>query len=305
MEIEQLLHLPHYLDLPSFDAVRNIPLDFASQRPEHYSKQILVLCPFGDLYRENNWHLHLRRHLPIFMSRASESIDVIRTLDMKSPRLVSQVLYEALRFTPLCIVDWTGWRSNVFFELGVRLAVSDIGPICIIDQDHKELTEAIIEGERKFQHAKIPKGFSDNDINRLKNCHNQCAHLLKLFNPISYRTGGDADIKAYERMIKYHKDVLAYLDPLNTVQWEATRGSLTPDYSYRVITDKINWKVEITGKPVYHELIDSANKLSIPGVDTKGRWPILYPGNDKLRQSAQESADERLLAAWYYLEQSF
>src|SRR5262249_12719299 len=33
-----------------------------------------------------------------------------------------------------CVVDWTYWRPNVFFELGVRLACSDTGPICLLDR---------------------------------------------------------------------------------------------------------------------------------------------------------------------------
>jgi hypothetical protein len=38
-------------------------------------------------------------------------------------------VYAAIQKSELCLVDWTGWRPNVFFELGVRIAVNEIDPV--------------------------------------------------------------------------------------------------------------------------------------------------------------------------------
>src|ERR1039458_9676786 len=63
---------------------------------------------------------------------------VVRILDITSPRLVGQALYEQIRWAETCIVDWTYWRANVFFELGVRLACFEIGPVCLLDEADPE-----------------------------------------------------------------------------------------------------------------------------------------------------------------------
>jgi hypothetical protein len=55
-------------------------------------------------------------------------------LDLRSPRLVGQALYEHIRWSRRCIVDWTEWRANVFFEFGVRLAGSSHDPLVVIDR---------------------------------------------------------------------------------------------------------------------------------------------------------------------------
>ena len=63
-------------------------------------------------------------------------------LDMASPRLVGQALYEGIRWARTCLVDWTGWRGNVFFEFGVRMACSDIGPGRVIEHGAREAAAA-------------------------------------------------------------------------------------------------------------------------------------------------------------------
>jgi hypothetical protein len=44
-------------------------------------------------------------------------------------------MYSALRRSELCVVDWTGWPANVFFELGVRLAIHPLGAHSIIQSN--------------------------------------------------------------------------------------------------------------------------------------------------------------------------
>jgi hypothetical protein len=53
--------------------------------------------------------------------------------------LVGERLYELIRHAESCLVDWTDWSPNVFFEMGVRLAVAPIPPICVLRYDGLEL----------------------------------------------------------------------------------------------------------------------------------------------------------------------
>jgi hypothetical protein len=104
---------------------------------------------------------------------------LLRTLDMKSPRLVSHSLYEAIRLTEICIIDWSEWRSNVFFELGVRLSAVNNNPVCIIDE------ESYSKEHQNIQY--------------------QVSKLLEIFEPIRYNSKGrisEKDKESYKRMLK-------------------------------------------------------------------------------------------------------
>src|SRR5207253_2139682 len=84
-------------------------------------------------------------------------------------------------------------------------------------------------------------------------------------------------------------------------QWEERWGSLPPDYTYGVISRLIDLNAEFVTKPVYSELIDSANMLSSP---ESSRSSVLYQ-NAVLKKKAEQGADERRLAAWYYLNSRY
>jgi hypothetical protein len=120
-----------YLDLPGYDAVR-CPLPESAAGLQAARESVLVLCPFQPEYSEN-WRALSDSLLGYYAPRQP-----VRMLDLGSPRLVGQALFEYIRWAGTCVVDWTLWRPNVFFELGVRLACSNVGPICVIDEseDH-------------------------------------------------------------------------------------------------------------------------------------------------------------------------
>lgn len=84
----QLRTLPNYLDLPAFEAIRNLSQDAQRWRPRGYKEQVLVLCPFSKDYQRRNWSLYLKRnilvHIPYDQVRSRET-EILRTLDMKSP----------------------------------------------------------------------------------------------------------------------------------------------------------------------------------------------------------------------------
>jgi hypothetical protein len=72
--------------------------------------------------------------------------------------LVSETLFDAIRLTDLCIVDWTHMRANVLFEAGVRLATNALGAVHIV--------EAATLSQSKPPHIE---------------------ELFRLFDPIEYR----------------------------------------------------------------------------------------------------------------------
>jgi hypothetical protein len=137
----------NYLDLPAYYAVR-------APRPESWAqddaKTVLVLCPFqpvySSFYRKTLSSIIRAQMVTAALSAREKDekdekddkkpeIVPVRMLDLKSPRLVGQALYEQIRWASRCLVDWTHWRPNVSFELGVRLACSEYDPLCIIQKD--------------------------------------------------------------------------------------------------------------------------------------------------------------------------
>ena len=110
---QELKSQPQYLDLPAYDAVR-CPFPTTDAEGQRADRRPLVLCPFGKGH-EPNW-LHLANALAVRYPNRKAA----RMLELASPRLVGQALYEGIRWARTCVVDWTGWRANVFFELGVR-----------------------------------------------------------------------------------------------------------------------------------------------------------------------------------------
>src|SRR5262249_10949471 len=113
-----------YLDLPAYDTLRKLGESHRVLEPE---AQILFLRWFDQQYKNLVKEL-VEARLQNHFSHAT----LVTTLDSRSPQLVEQRLYAAIRRTRLCIADWTAWRPNVFFEIGVRLAVNDTDPIFIL-----------------------------------------------------------------------------------------------------------------------------------------------------------------------------
>lgn len=157
---------PWYSDLAVFDAIRQLPPDRRGSIPEN--EGFLVLCPFDRKYVDTIWHpfiskglAHQLRILRADLTSAPE-LGVARSFELESPRVVSQAIYEAIRRAHTCIIDWTNWSSNVFFEYGVRLAVAS--------PRHKSIP--IIKAGSKGK----------TEQNR---------HLFSLFTPIQYSGSGD------------------------------------------------------------------------------------------------------------------
>jgi hypothetical protein len=313
---EQLRFMTTYLDLPVYDAIRSLPPEREQRIPKEYSEQVLMLCPFSQGYSDNNWKRHLKRYLPIYLPKSDDGTSprILRTLDMKSPRLVSQSLYEAIRLTLMCIVDWTEWRPNVFFELGVRLAAVNTNPVCIIEETHKTLIEELANIEdwnertakaRTWREANNAANDEESNtkeaIERLVYSTYQCKRLLEMFDLIYYRAptqGGitEKDRERYRDIVSYHEQLIRGDDRLGHGK------TVPPGFTYKIVGANIDVSMEVSAVQVHDELIRTADLLSDPQRSSTGRSPVLYPGNALLSEKASEGALERRLAAWYYID---
>jgi hypothetical protein len=158
---------PGYRDMPVFDIVRRPTR--RTERPAASEREVFVLCPFNESY-EDSWQT-LQLWLEGKQDKRGGKLSLRRVIDYVSPLLAGERLYELTRHAGTCLVDWTGWSPNVFFEMGVRLAVSSTHPICI--QRH----EAEVPGDT-------------------------AAHLLRLFKPLTYQMPGESGQSFRERFLE-------------------------------------------------------------------------------------------------------
>jgi hypothetical protein len=259
---QELDSQPHYLDLPAYDAVRG-PYPAADTDGQSSITRILVLCPFAQVHH-NNW-LRIANALVFRYG----DVEPTRMLDIASPRLVGQALYEGIRWARTCVVDWTGWRANVFFELGVRLAAADISPVCVIE---KGAADAVTGGQG------------------LK----QLALLTTLIGPASYSLDDD-DNEGLRIALAVHDAIVDQHPPA------APASQLPHDATFRTCLDWFDWSQErITMDP--HEFL----RVSIESpfgkdVQAAGRSPLLFSANEGYSKGLDRSVKERWLAAWFYI----
>jgi len=258
--LESRLH-SRYLDLPAYDAVRcPIPETVAGLQAARES--VLVLCSFQAEYKEN-WQALSDYLLTHFAPKQP-----VRMLDLGSPRLVGQALYEFIRWAGTCIVDWTSWRPNVFFELGVRLACSNIGPICVIDAKGAVAPEDL-----------------------------QKQMMLELFRPAQYdceHPGATLRTAFLEHEMKISGK--AQVSPIESLPHDAT---------YQIATQNFVWRDDpCTLLP--HQLMKTSIEESL-GKDPQrtGVPPVLFSINPAFAERVQTSMQERWIAAWYYLTNRF
>jgi hypothetical protein len=256
------------MDLPAYDPVRS--LTSAQSQPLLMREKVLMLCPFTDGYKQKNWP-QIEQHLLGTLKRrfGSEHLSLARLLDEETPRLVVQTLYELIRRADMCVVDWTGLRPNVLFELGVRLAVNRLGAVHIQD------TDPVAKREQKNVDA--------------RNALSHVRHMKSLFAPIPYSSlkGSSGD---FEAMVKEYeenydnprpKSLLVYRTVGENLGAEPDRGKLT----------------------IVKELLERANLLSSTDPEGSGISSVLYHDvSSNLLSAARSAAIERRIAAWLYLD---
>jgi tetratricopeptide (TPR) repeat protein len=271
----QEVQSPYYLDLPVYDALRRLPPD---RRGIIASEEgVLVLCSFHPDYLKAAWETVRRglehQHNRLRRERRADGADgaqlgVARSLDISSARLVSQALFETIRRAQSCVADLTRWPSNVLFELGVRLAASGERTACLIQSE--------------WEGSVTPSWLA------------QCRSLVSLLVPTAHRYS-----------LKRHWNKEPAFEKVYGPVAIAGQGILAGSV-HATVERALDIRSEPTARPVYRELLDSAELFSrTPGKGGRSKPVGLYPGHLELPAKEEEAEFERLLAAWYYLNHRY
>jgi hypothetical protein len=252
---------PTYLDLPAYNGIR-------SPRPDSWaaedSRSVLVLCPFAEDYRA-----FYAKTLRSIIRAHTGNARPHRMLDLRSPRLVGQALYEQIRWSTRCLVDLTYWRPNVMFELGVRLACSEHDPLCIVDESA-----------------------SSQDAGRLDSSGwAQLDGLRQLLAPTQYARSAP------------HETLVPGLDAWATVQAAGPKTSSLPaGATYSVAATAFRWTDEqLLDRP---DRLLRTHSEHILGKDQERRPErlVLFADNPPFEDALNVAARQKWVAAWLYLQ---
>ena len=281
-----------YLDLPAYDAVRNLPVGERSTIPA--DECVLALVSFGRRYVERNWQTMLRPHLVARQDliqpkgRRTAPQGIIRSVDIDSPRLVSHAIYGFIRRTALCIADWTDLRPNVFFELGVRLAASQERTVCLIDKSHHQMCDEVAKDPQQAARWVGETGlatFGDEpnlaeSVRRIQAIARQCLNLMRLFNCFEYDPD-DTPAKAFAWIF----------DAKSSPQSESQAVAKCRE----AIAESFDTDAEPVAPPVHRELLRSAQRFT--SSQSEAVSSVLFK-NPRSFQLASNAARDRMLAAW-------
>jgi hypothetical protein len=247
----------NYLDLPAYQAVR-------APRPETWAendaKSLLVLCSFNKDYSD-----FYKAKLRSIIRAHTGNMTPQRMLDLRSPRLVGQALYEQIRWSSWCIVDWTEWRPNVFFELGVRLACAERDPLCIIQRS---------DG----------KGSLD-----------QAALLRQLLEPVEY------DREKPREALK--SPLEAWLGSSLPENGRAhSQRALPPAATFDVAQASFLWRRDPMLTPPHIDERVAAELILGKDQERRPERLVLFADNEKFDIELQAAVRERWIAAWLYLQ---
>jgi hypothetical protein len=265
----QLGDNPKYRDLPSFDDVR---CPESPDYPRSVKNTVLVLCSFQKSYGDNWRYISNQLATRVKKIIPGQSPLVVRMRDIDSPRLVGPSLYEHLRWSKGCVVDWTGWRPNVFFELGVRLACSEFDPFSLIE-DGQMLRARDEESLRQY------------------------VQIIDLLLPNAYQLD---DIKGnrLDKGLERHIQILER-------RYSPRRSELAPSATYKRIMDSYDWRQEqVTRMP--HEELRALVEVQM-GKDSQsdGSHPALFSDNKEYLRALRLGSEERSIAAWLYLRNRY
>lgn len=278
-----------YCDLPSFDLVRTVPPEPDRRGPRPFDcgrdPSMLALVPFDHDYTARHWS-QLTQNLPAaavsMMSDRSADEEreprLLRTLDLDSPRVVSAQLYEAIRLTDFCLVDLTGTRPNVMFELGVRLVANALHPVVVYDPTFATMAD---------------------DVNGSTDLITQRDQLCRLLTAIPYTPFADDGVDPYEQMVARHLQLRQLATRAGHPRTHTVLGGFPPNGVYELAWRRAEPRDELVAMPVHEQLVATADALLVDPSD--GARRLIYPKRHKLSATAESSGWERLLAAWLYL----
>ena len=269
------MNLPHYLDLPAYDSVRQLGIDASAYRPIRMAESVLLLCPFSAAYTSANFDRletmlppRIQEHVQNAENRPAGQPALVRLLNLKTPRLVAQTLFESIRLTDMCVIDWTGGNTNVIFEAGVRMAINPLGAVHVIEQ-------------------------GTYDALRQSAASGTLMGLLRLLEPTAYKLGG-FDKTPFEKMVQgFEASVEA-------------NGRRESNFVYRAVGEAIDRRSQPAALPLVTELARTANLLDTEDQEGGGISPVLFHDvNAELAREAREAAADRRLAAWLFISRRY
>ncbi len=264
----QLAKQPYYLDLPGYHALRQLGSDYAAASTIGVDDQVLVLCSFDKGFLDN-WQFVAGQLKKALSGKNVKSKKIERIIDYGTPQLVLQGLYEQIRRTAACVVDWSEFSASVFIELGARLAVSEWGAVQIIDERHLPRGEC---AKPELKEAQIDR-------------------MRRLLTPIVYQYRGDSKA-AFDQAA----DALVRRSP-NLDDERATGYNRV----YRALLGVLE-SVQSALPPVAQDLKRRADALHHPMQGQVGAPQVLFSGSRLIKQDAERTAAELRVAAWLYLE---
>ncbi len=291
-----------YRDLPCFDLIRAVPPDPEQRRTRAFDAKnnpsILALVPFDADYVGRNWR-QIKQDLPevardmtsgprpqaegVQQAKQPPRPVLQRTLDLDSPRVVSAQLFEAIRLTDFCLVDLTGARPNVLFELGVRLAANRLHPVVIVDPRYHEAGDGGEAGRA--------------DAEWLGKVGRQFGMLRQLLRPVEYMPTTQG---VFTQMVERHLEFRRLLQDPSEDPWaESLLGSLPPTGVYDLVWRHAVAGDEVVTTPVAERLAAGGEELLVS--QTLGRRHLIYPTAHPLTEAAERTGLEYLIAAWLYL----
>jgi hypothetical protein len=254
---------PYYLDLPAYDALRQLGSDYAASSTIDPSERILVLCAYAESLF-NNWQFVSSRLKQVLWQRKKYKPAIERIIDYGTPQLIRHSVYEQIRRTAACVVDWSEFSASVFLELGARLAVSEWGAVQVIDDRY------LPGGERASKLAQVDR-------------------MRRLLGPVPYKYRAESS-DAFEQVV----DVLLQRNPI--LDGEADYNRI-----HRSLLAVIG-TVQAAQPSVVEELKRRADTLHHPQQGRVGAPQILFYGSRLAKQDSERAALERRIAAWLYLE---
>ena len=260
---DQAARQPNYLDLPAYDALRQFGPNYAASSTIDSSERILFLCAYADRFF-SNWQFVSSRLKQILWKRKKYKPEIERIIDYGTSQLIRQSLYEQIRRTAACVVDWSEFSPSVFLELGARLAVSEWGAIQVIDDRY------LPGGEFSSKLAQVDR-------------------IRRLLGPIPYKYRAESS-DAFEQVV----DVLLQRNP--SLDGEADYNRI-----HRSLLAVIG-TVQAARPPVVEELRGQADSMHHPHQGRVGAPQILFHGSRLVKQDSERAALELRIAAWLYLE---
>jgi hypothetical protein len=262
---KQLAKHPRYLDLPAYEALRELGSNYDAWSTIDLKERILVLCSYAQEFFPK-WQFVGSQIKKLLWEKKNYSPEIERIIDYGTSQLIWQSLYEQIRRTAACVVDWSGYSPSVFLELGVRLAVSEWGAVHIVDEKYQPGGE------------KAPKKLT------------QIEKMHRLLNPIVYQyktTSSATFAKVAEALLQRNPPLDAEAAEYNRI--------------HRVLLPVIG-AIQEEHPSVAEDLKTRADALHHPQQARKAVPQILFHGNLAMKQNSERAALELRVAAWLYLE---